>query len=250
VKDGAKVDAGDVLAILSDGEKVLSEVAGTAKVRKGEVGVIFEGAKVREYIIPPGTTLIVKDDDEVLAGDPLTEGNLDLQVLFKHKGQGAVQKYLSKEIQFIYTSQGQKVNNKHIEVIIRQMFSRAMIGDPGDTSLLPGEIVPRASIDDENDLISGKDGKESGAEDLFLGITKISLSTDSWLSAASFQETARVLINAAVTGKIDKLEGLKENVIIGRLIPAGTGFNHEEIHEEEPTLDRDNLEALPTNVTA
>ncbi len=248
VKDGAAVDAGDLLALTKAGDKIISEVTGTVKLSKGNVGIIHEGEKIREYIIPPGTTLIVKTGDEVIAGDALTEGNLDLQVLFKYKGKEAVQRYLSKEIQFIYSSQGQKVNNKHIEVIIHQMFSRVMVGDPGDTSLLPGEIVPRASVEDENDLVQGKGGEAGAAEDLFLGITKISLTTDSWLSAASFQETARVLINAAVTGKIDKLEGLKENVIIGRLIPAGTGFEHVEEHEEEPTLDREDVESIQTQV--
>jgi len=168
-----------------------------------------------------------------------------LQVLFKHKGSGAVQRYLSKEIQFIYTSQGQKVNNKHIEMIIRQMFSRVLVLDPCETNLLPGEIVSKAAWLDENDIARAKGLKEATAEELFLGITKVALSTDSWLSSASFQETARVLINAAVTGKIDKLEGLKENVIIGRLIPAGTGFGHLHEHEEEPTItEKDREEAV------
>ncbi|HAU65865.1 TPA: DNA-directed RNA polymerase subunit beta', partial [Candidatus Uhrbacteria bacterium] len=114
------------------------------------------------------------------------------------------------------------LNNKHIEIIIHQMFSRVRVLDPGDTDLLPGEIIEKATFLDANDDI-GK-GKEATSEELFLGITKISLSTDSWLSSASFQETAKVLISAAVTGKVDRLEGLKENVIIGRLIPAGTGY--------------------------
>ncbi len=245
VKHGATVEEGDVLAVIGK-TKIKSEVPGTVTVTKSSISVIHEGDKVREYIIPPGTALIVKTGDEVLAGDPMTEGNMDLGALFKHKGKDAVQKYLSKEIQFIYSSQGQKVNNKHIEVIIHQMFSRVMVMDPGDTTLLPGETVPRSSVEDENDVAREAGGKEGTSEDMFLGITKISLSTDSWLSAASFQETARVLINAAVTGKIDKLEGLKENVIIGRLIPAGTGFGHDHTHDEEPTIDREDVESLQT----
>ncbi len=244
VKTGDLVQVGDVLGTKSDGEKILSEVKGTVKVEKTAVTVIGETAKVHEYVIPPGTTLYVKDGDEVQGGDPLTEGNMDLQLLFKHKGRDAVQRYLSKEIQFIYASQGQKVNNKHIEVIIRQMFSRVFVTDAGDTSLLPGEIVEKATFMDENDAIKATNEKEATAEDLFLGITKVALTTDSWLSSASFQETARVLINAAVTGKIDKLAGLKENVIIGRLIPAGTGFGHIEEHEEEPTLTREDVESV------
>ncbi len=227
VKDGDKVQVGDVLAEKSDGTKALAEKAGVVKVEKGIVKIIFEGEKAREYIIPPGYMLQVRDGDEVQAGDPLTDGNLDLQVLFRHKGQNAVQRYLSKEIQFVYASQGQKVNNKHIEIIIRQMFSRVKVMDPGDTDLLPAEIVEKSSYLNENDRARMDGKRESTGEPIFLGITKVSLSTESWLSSASFQETARVLINAAVTGKIDKLMGLKENVIIGRLIPAGTGFGHE-----------------------
>jgi len=223
VKDGQKVKIGQILATKKKGEEIVSEYNGTVAIKKaGLVTVVYETEKIREYIIPPGYTVYVKDGDEVMSGDALTDGNLDLQLLYKHKGKDAVQKYLSKEIQFIYASQGQKVNNKHIEIIVKQMFSRVRVSDPGDTDLLPGEVVEKATFmeanEDENAV------KKAEAEELILGITKISLSTDSWLSAASFQETARVLINAAVTGKVDKLIGLKENVIIGRLIPAGTGF--------------------------
>lgn len=224
VKEGDKVSMGQVLGIKRGGEEVTSEFSGTiASAKAGAVTLVYETDKVREYLIPPGFSLNVKDGDEVMAGDALTDGNLDLQVLFKCKGKDAVQKYLSKETQFIYASQGQKLNNKHIELLIRQMFSRVHVIDPGDTDLLPGEMVEKAVFMDANDQLDKKQTKAT-AEDLLLGITKTSLSTESWLSAASFQETSRVLINAAVTGKIDPLEGLKENVIIGRLIPAGTGF--------------------------
>lgn len=168
-----------------------------------------------------------------MAGDALTDGHLDLQALFAAKGRDAVQRYLSKEIQFIYASQGQKLNNKHIEVMVRQMLSRVRVIDPGDTDLLPGEVVERATLLDEQDKAIAKDGKLAQYEDLLLGVTKVSLSTESWLSSASFQETARVLIGAAVTGKIDELQGLKENVIIGRLIPAGTGFGAEDNEDME-----------------
>ena len=245
VEDGETVQTGDVLAVRSDGEKVLAEMGGVIKLEKTALNVIGEAEKVREFIIPPGTTLYVKDGDEVLAGDVLTEGNMDLQMLFKYKGREAVQRYLSREIQFIYASQGQKVNNKHIEVIIRQMFSRVLVSDPGDTNLLPGEVVEKATWLEENAEARANKAKEAVAEELFLGITKVALSTDSWLSSASFMETARVLINAAVTGKVDQLAGLKENVIIGRLVPAGTGFGHDHDHEEEPTLTRDDVESVP-----
>ncbi len=255
VKVGDKVKAGQVLAKKGSGTAIESEVDGhVSAVKDGSVTVVHESEKLREYIIPPGYTLYVKDGDEVQAGDSLTDGNLDLQLLFKYKGQDAVQKYLSKEIQFIYSSQGQKVNNKHIEVIVRQMFSRVRVLDPGDTDLLPGEIIEKATFLDANDEVE-KGEKEAVSEPLFLGITKISLSTDSWLSSASFQETAKVLINAAVTGKIDRLEGLKENVIIGRLIPAGTGFKDmqevligrvKEAREEE--FDRRNERVLDAEI--
>jgi DNA-directed RNA polymerase subunit beta' len=224
VKDGAKVSAGQVIAKKGSGKEITAIADGVVKFDKDHhITVVYNAAKAREYIISPGFQLLVKDGDEVEAGDVLTDGHLDLQVLFKYKGQDAVQKYLSKEIQFIYSSQGQKVNNKHIEIIVRQMFSRVRVDDPGDTDLLPGETVERATFDDANDHVENEDDKAT-FQPLFLGITKISLSTDSWLSAASFQQTARVLINASVTGKVDRLAGLKENVIIGRLIPAGTGF--------------------------
>jgi len=180
--------------------------------------------KNKEYIIPPGYVLFVKSGDEVTAGQQLTEGDLDLHQLYRLRGKEAVQKYILKDVQAIYTSQGQKLNDKHVEVIIRQMFSRVLVRDAGDTELLPGEIIEKAQYIEENEAAKAKGGKEAAVEELFLGITKVALSTQSFLSAASFQETARVLINAAVTGKIDHLEGLKENVIIGRLIPAGTGF--------------------------
>ncbi|MFH1712105.1 MAG: DNA-directed RNA polymerase subunit beta', partial [Patescibacteria group bacterium] len=224
VKDGDSVKPGDVLGEQKDGEKVLSEVSGTIMTTKTTVTIVHDAEKVREYVIPQGYTLYINDGDEVLAGDVLTEGHLDLQALYKYKGRDAVQKYLSKEIQHIYASQGQKLNNKHIEIIVRQMFSRVRITGPGDSDFLPGEVVEKATLHKELDRISADKGKPSEYDELFLGITKVSLSTESWLSAASFQETARVLINAAVTGKVDNLAGLKENVIIGRLIPAGTGF--------------------------
>ena len=182
-----------------------------------------DGTTTREHVIPPGYVLWVKSGDQVEVGQQLTEGALDPRELYELRGRPAVEDYLLREVQGIYSSQGQKLNDKHIETIVRQLFSRVLVKDPGDTDLLPGEIVEKAEIEEENDKV-GKKGAKATAQELLLGITKVSLSTRSFLSAASFQETARVLINAAVTGKVDRLEGLKENVIIGRLIPAGTGF--------------------------
>jgi len=227
VKDGAKVFEGDELIIKKDGTAVISDHEGTVKIDGKEVKVIFEEKLTREYIIPPGIVIWVKDGDEVAAGDQLTDGDLDLQQLYRLKGAEAVKHYLLKEILFIYTSQGQKLNSKHIEIIIRQMFSRMYVKEAGDTELLPGDVVEKSKWLEENNRVEAEGKQPAEAEQLFLGVSKVSLSTESFLSAASFQETAKVLINAAVTGKIDTLEGLKENVIIGRLIPAGTGFEEE-----------------------
>jgi len=157
-------------------------------------------------------------------GSQLTEGDIDLQELYALQGKAAVKRYILREIQSIYSSQGQKLNDKHIEVIIKQMFSRVLIRESGETELLPGEIIEKAEFELENENARKAKRKEATADELLLGISRVALSTQSFLSAASFQETAKVLINAAVTGKVDRLEGLKENVIIGRLIPAGSGF--------------------------
>ena len=223
--DGDKVKGGDTLFITADGIDVKARRDGVAKLDKISVKVCVPIRSEKEYIVPAGSFIIIKDGDNVQAGDSLTEGSLDLQTLFKFKGKEAAQKYIINEIQHIYSSQGQKINDKHIEAIVRQLFSRVYVTDSADTELIAGEIV------EKNEFIEAqrnaqKNGKnEALGKELLMGITKASLSTRSWLSAASFQETARVLINAAVTGKADYLRGLKENVIIGRLIPVGTGYH-------------------------
>ncbi|MEY4744240.1 MAG: hypothetical protein RL272_185, partial [Candidatus Parcubacteria bacterium] len=224
VKEGKKVTEGEIVIVKGDGSNVVAKQGGTVKLEKRIVRIVRDMEKVKEYIIPPGFVLYVKSGDAVEAGQQLTDGNLDLHQLYKLRGKDAVQKYILKDVQSIYTSQGQKLNDKHIEIIIKQMFSRVLVKEVGDTDLLPGEIIEKAQFIEENIAAKEKGGKLATAEELFLGITKVALSTQSFLSAASFQETARVLINAAITGKMDRLEGLKENVIIGRLIPAGTGF--------------------------
>jgi len=224
VKDGKKVVEGEVVVLRSEGQKVVAKQAGVARVSERNVRVVREIEKVKEYIIPPGYVLYVKNGDMAEAGQAITDGDLDLQQLYELRGKDMVQKYISREILSIYTSQGQKLNDKHIEIIIKQMFSRVNVTDAGDTELLPGETIERSQLMEENEVVRARGGKEAAGDELFLGITKVSLSTTSFLSAASFMETAKVLINAAVTGKIDHLEGLKENVIIGRLIPAGTGL--------------------------
>jgi len=225
VKQDGKVTKGMILFTTKSGEEVMSPLDGAvSKLEKKKLTITGPQERTKEYLIPKDYAVYVKSGDLVAAGSALTEGSLDLQQMYQLQGKSAVQKYIIKEIQYIYASQGQKLNDKHIEVIVRQLFSRVRIKKSGDTDLLPGEVVERAEFLKENAQAKKEKGGEAIGEELLLGITKVSLSTSSFLSAASFQETARVLINAAVSGKVDRLEGLKENVIIGRLIPAGTGF--------------------------
>jgi DNA-directed RNA polymerase subunit beta' len=223
VKDGDLVGEGDTLFVDANKNKVKAKRYGHVALTGKMLKVVVDAETAKEYLISPGTVLWVKDGDMVAKGAQLSEGHLDLAQLYRVSGRNAVQQYIQREIQYIYSSQGQKLNDKHVELIARQMFSRVYVQDSGDTDLLEGEIVEKASFERANAALK-KSEKSATAEEIFLGISKVSLSTSSFLSAASFQETAKVLINAAVTGRIDRLEGLKENVIIGRLIPAGTGF--------------------------
>jgi DNA-directed RNA polymerase subunit beta' len=188
----------------------------------------------KEYIIPPQTGIWVTKGDLISRGQQLCEGPIDLKEMFKLAGLESVRRYIIKEVQKIYSTQGGGLNDKHIEVIVRQMFSRVRIRDGGDTPLLAGAVVEKDIFLEENNRVkksgnlpAGKAGKQATAVPLIMGITKVALSTESFLSAASFQETVRVLIKAATEGRLDKLRGLKENVIIGKLIPAGTGYKEE-----------------------
>jgi len=178
----------------------------------------------KEYQIPSRTALWVAKGDEVKRGQQLNEGHLDLKELFKIAGKESVYRYIIKEVQSIYTAQGEALSDKHIELIVRQMFSRVRVKDPGDTKLLIGDIVEKPRFLLANDRMRQSGGRPATAVQLLMGITKVALTTESWLSAASFQETAKVLISASTQGREDMLRGLKENVIIGKLIPAGTGF--------------------------
>ncbi len=177
-----------------------------------------------EYHVFPKAEILVEEGDMVKKGDILCEGNLDLKDIFKIKGINESQNYILNEIQKIYVSQGVNIHDKHIEIIIRQMFSRVKIKEQGDSWLVPGEVIEKEKLYEINKKLKADGKKEATATSLLLGITNVALSTDSFLSAASFQETSKVLINASLEGKEDKLRGLKENVIIGKLIPAGTGF--------------------------
>jgi len=211
------------------GKAIFSEIDGIVHIEEQERNqkILIQSkdpTKTKEYIIPKQADLLVKDNAKVFRGQSLMEGHFDLKDLFRISGKLTCQKYILKEVQLVYTSQGQNIDDKHIGVIIRQMFSRVMILDPCDADLLPGDIISKDRFLEENDKVKRMKDKPAVGRNLILGISKAALSTESFLSAASFQETARVLIEAALVGKEDKLSGLKENVIIGKLIPAGTGF--------------------------
>lgn len=230
VKTGQAVKSGEVLAVDKEGKKSIKATAeGTVKVSKSAIVLTHDGGSVREYTVPAHVTLEVKNGDLVTVGQKLTEGSVNLQDMLRLLGEEAVQRYVVDEVQSIYSSQGQTIASKHIEVIIRQMFSRVRIEEPNDSIFISGEVVSRTALEEENLRIKDQKGKVPTYEQLLLSITKISTTSDSWLSAASFQETTRVLIGAAMRGKHDKLRGLKENVIIGRLIPVGTGYRADEL---------------------
>ncbi|MFA5020979.1 MAG: DNA-directed RNA polymerase subunit beta' [Patescibacteria group bacterium] len=223
VKDGDEIALGQI--IIENGEnKITAPLPGTAKIDGNSLFIYGRELGVKEYLVPSVKSIMIKDGSKVAAGDQLTEGSLDLHQIYKLKGQKFTQQYIMKEIQHIYSSQGQKLNDKHVEVVIRQMFSKVYVVDAGDTDFMPGEVIEYMDAIFANNALT-KSKKPMEYERLLMGITKVSLSTRSWLAAASFQETAKVLINAAITGKTDDLSGLKENIIIGRKIPAGTGFN-------------------------
>lgn len=188
------------------------------KEKSGSEGMIVE------YSAPPQVAVWVKKGDKVTQGQQLTEGNLDLKELLMVSGRRAVQDYILKEVKKIYNTAGESIHDKHIEIIIRQIFSRVRIKDPGGSEYLPGDIIDKSRFFETNAALRKAGKKPAKAVQLVMGITKVALSTESFLSAASFQETARVLVAAALEAKIDPLKGLKENVIIGKLIPAGTGF--------------------------
>ncbi len=219
VKDGQQVVKNAELFKVGS-EIVQTKIAGRISLNDKYVNVIAEVEKIKEFSILKGTMLMVEDGEQIERGRQLTEGSLDLRELYKLQGRLATQKYIIKEIQYVYGSQGQPLNDKHVEIIARQMFSRYLVTTSGDTNLLPGETIEEEVLGQANKGLKNP----AQADRLLLGITKASLTTDSFLSSASFQETSRVLIEAAVNGKIDYLEGLKENVIIGCLIPAGTGY--------------------------
>ena len=205
---------------------------------KRDIIVLKEDGKEESYSIPYSAKLKpnIVDGATVMSGDALTEGPINPHDILRTKGRKYVQDYILREVQSVYRSQGVQINDKHIEVIVRQMLKKVRVEDSGDTELLPGAMVDLATFDEENTATMEKYGRPAVAKHTLLGITKAALATDSFLSAASFQETARVLTEAAIKNKIDPLIGLKENVIIGKLIPAGTGLKkYSGIYPQEVT---------------
>lgn len=237
IRDGNKVTAGETLYIDEAGQPVKSKVAGIIRMEKNQLLVIHESDQIKEYAVPASFSLLVKDGDLVTKGSQFTEGNLNPNQVMQLNGVETAQKYITREVQDIYVSQGQNIHDKHIEVIVRQMFSKMRINESGDSEFVVGEIVDKSKLNFINQELIKNGKRKAEAEQQLMGITKVSLNTESFLAAASFQETTRVLIEAAVTGKTDYLRGLKENVIIGKLIPAGTGFSlqaaAERLHPEE-----------------
>jgi DNA-directed RNA polymerase subunit beta' len=207
---------------------VVSEIDGLVsfgKYAKGKRRVVItpDVGDPMEYYIPKGKHVTVLEGDYVRAGEPLMDGSVDPHDILRIRGVEDLARYLVDEIQEVYRLQGVKINDKHMEVIVRQMLRQVTVVDSGDTQFLPGEHVEKWRLEEENAKVQAANGRPATWEPLLLGITKASLSTESWISAASFQETTKVLADAAVAGKVDYLKGLKENVIMGRLIPAGTG---------------------------
>jgi DNA-directed RNA polymerase subunit beta' len=230
------------------GAAILAEVDGRAVVEQTDRGpkVAIVPAdpeqEPKEYQLPRRTRLLVEDGQAVEAGDPLHEGSINPSDLLMLKGYTPTELYLVGEVQKVYKSQGVDIHDKHIELIVRQMLKKVRVETSGETDFLPGQLVDRPVIERENARVKKAKGEQATAEPLILGITKASLATESFLSAASFQETTKVLTDAAIEGKVDRLLGLKENVIIGKLIPAATGLKRYRTIEIAPT------EPLPPGV--
>ena len=224
VKDGENVSAGATL-VRKSGDKAAIKAPMDGIVELVKDGIILVGTATSsvKIEIPGDAELVVKSNDSVVAGDRLTTGSLNLQDLLKYKGVEATERYIMNDVLNVYAAQGHEISPKHLEILVRQMFSRVQINDPGDSSFVSGDITSRAAVTLENKELEAAGKTPATYTNLLLGITKVSIFSDSFLSAASFQDTTRVLINAAINGRVDHLKGLKENVIIGRKIPVGTG---------------------------
>ena len=224
VKDGESVKAGATL-IRKSGDNAAAKAKYDGVVELVKDAIILVGAATSsvKVEIPGEAELVVKSNDSVSAGDRLTTGSLNLQDLLKYKGIEETERYIMNDVLSVYSAQGHEISPKHLEILVRQMFSRVQINDPGDSEFVSGDITSKASVMLENRKLEAEGKEPATYTNLLLGITKVSIFSDSFLSAASFQDTTRVLINAAINGRVDHLRGLKENVIIGRKIPVGTG---------------------------
>jgi DNA-directed RNA polymerase subunit beta' len=213
------------------GEAQITELAGTVEIEDDDekhvrrITVTSEDGDQVQYAVSMRARLAVSDGDVVEVGQQLTEGSVNPHEKLRVEGVQALQLHLAEEVQQVYRSQGVTIHDKHIELIVRQMLRKVHIIEPGETEFLPGELVDRKRFEEKNSEVVESGGEPASARPILMGITKASLATDSWLAAASFQETTRVLTEAAISGKSDPLLGLKENVIIGKLIPAGTGMS-------------------------
>ncbi|MDI6769762.1 MAG: DNA-directed RNA polymerase subunit beta' [Anaerolineales bacterium] len=236
VKDEDEVKAGDVLATLGEAT-VAAAHGGRVRIEERKIIVSYEQREDAEYEIPTTSRLLVKEGVHVEAGQPLTEGSLNPHRILRIQGREACQMYLLGEIQKVYRSQGQNIHDKHFEVIIRKMMAKVQVTRPGETKYLPGDPVDRLEIKKVNEQMLADSKAPARFGEILLGVTKASLSTDSFLSASSFQHTIKVLAGAAIGSSTDPLFGLKENVIIGKLIPAGTGFIHGRFVEADKTSE-------------
>lgn len=245
VKSGSNIKVGDVLATgESETKPIVAPFDGIVEVVDGTLILAANASSPVKYEIPGNAQLVVSAGDTVEPGDRLSTGSLNLHDLMRLKGTEATQRYIINEILRIYAAQGQDVADKHLEIIVRQMFSRVQIEDPGDSIFVTGDIVSKASVVEANAELAAEGKNLIAYTQLLLGITKVSIFSDSFLSAASFQDTTRVLINAAISGRVDRLHGLKENVIIGRKIPVGTGAKS----YEEPTIEDEIASDIAQNI--
>ncbi len=232
-KSKAKAKDEDETAELTTEEKpILARVAGEITIEGEQLVISYMEEQQQEYAVPASAHIRVQDKEHIKAGQQLTEGSINPQDILHILGKEAAQQYLVDEVQKVYRSQGVNINDKHIEVIVHRMLSKVRIDSSGDTDLVPGELLDIFRYEDINAKVLAEGGEPATAHSVLMGITRASLNTDSWLAAASFQETTRVLTEAAIKGEIDRLVGLKENVIIGKLIPA-----YSKVSEDEPVLE-------------
>jgi DNA-directed RNA polymerase subunit beta' len=252
VQDEETVSLGDPIAQLGDAT-IAAQHVGKVRVEGRKIIVSYENRETEEYEIPTTSRLLIRDGEHVIAGQPLTEGSLNPHTVLRINGREYVEMYLMTEIQKVYRAQGQNINDKHFEVLIRKMVGKVQIIRSGDTPYLPMDLIDRLEIRRVNEQLLAEGKQPAKYIEILLGVTKASLSTDSFLSASSFQHTIKVLAGAAIASTEDPLFGLKENVIIGKLIPAGTGFVHgrfdapEGMKREEVSTD---IEPLLPEITA